>query len=58
MITVIEKLVDKMAKKKHPNISSKFRLETAQFVVVQGYAHKESAEVMGVDLSTIGEWVK
>lgn len=58
MIAAIEILGEKMAKKKRPNFSPEFRLETAQLVVDQGYAHKEAAEAMGVGLSTIGKWVK
>ena len=37
-----------MAKKKGPNFSPEFRLETAQLVVDQGYSHKEAADAMGV----------
>ena len=58
MIAVIHILGDKMAKKKGPNFSSEFRLETAQLVVDQGYSNREAAEAMGVGYSTIGKWVK
>ena len=51
-------LGDKMAKKKGPNFSPEFRLETAQLVVDQGYSHKEAADAMGVGYSTIGKWVR
>lgn len=47
-----------MAKKKGPNFSPEFRLETAQLVVDQGYSHKEAADAMGVGYSTIGKWVR
>ncbi|EPB8479059.1 transposase, partial [Escherichia coli] len=47
-----------MAKKKGPNFSPEFRLETAQLVVDQGYTSKEAAEAMGVGYSTLGKWVK
>lgn len=58
MIAFIAVLGDKMAKKKGPNFSPEFRLETAQLVVDQGYTNKEAAEAMGVGYSTIGKWVK
>lgn len=47
-----------MAKKKGPNFSPEFRLETAQLVVDQGYLQKEAADAMGVGYSTIGKWVR
>lgn len=47
-----------MTKKKGPNFSPEFRLETAQLVVDQGYKNKEAAEAMGVGYSTLGKWVK
>lgn len=47
-----------MAKKKGPNFSPEFRLETAQLVVDQGYSQKEAADAMGVGYSTIGKWVR
>lgn len=47
-----------MTKKKGPNFSPEFRLETAQLVVDQGYTNKEAAEAMGVGYSTLGKWVK
>ena len=46
-----------MTKKKGPNFSPEFRLETAQLVVDQGYTNREAAEVMGVVYSTLGKWV-
>ncbi|WP_376765285.1 IS3 family transposase [Vibrio cholerae] len=46
-----------MAKKKGPNFSPEFRLETAQLVLDQGYSQKEAAQAMGVGYSTIGKWV-
>ena len=58
MIAAIHILGDKMAKKKGPNFSPEFRLETAQLVVDQGYSNREAAEAMGVGYSTIGKWVK
>lgn len=47
-----------MAKKKGPNFSPEFRLETAQLVLDQGYTHKEAADAMGVCYSTLGKWVR
>ena len=47
-----------MAKKKGPNFSPEFRLETAQLVIDQGYSQKEAADAMGVGYSTIGKWVR
>ena len=47
-----------MTKKKGPNFSPEFRLETAQLVVDQGYTNREAAEAMGVGYSTLGKWVK
>lgn len=47
-----------MTKKKGPNFSPEFRLETAQLVVDQVYTNKEAAEAMGVGYSTLGKWVK
>jgi len=44
-----------MAKKKGPNFSPEFRLETAQLVVDQGYSQKDAADAMGVGYSTIGK---
>ncbi|WP_156824233.1 hypothetical protein [Salinimonas chungwhensis] len=41
-----------MAKKKGPNFSSEFRLETALLVVDQGYSQKEAADAMGIGYST------
>ena len=58
MMAAIHILGDKMAKKKGPNFSPEFRLETAQLVVDQGYSNREAAEAMGVGYSTIGKWVK
>lgn len=49
MIAAIGVLGNKIAKKKGPNFSPEFRLETAQLVVDQGYTKKEAAEAMGVD---------
>ena len=47
-----------MTKKKGPNFSAQFRLETAQLVVDNGYTHEEAAKAMGVGYSTISKWVK
>lgn len=47
-----------MTKKNRPNFSPEFRLETTQFVVDQGYSHKEAVDAMGVGYSTLGKWVK
>ena len=47
-----------MTKKKRPNFSAQFRLETAQLVVDNGYTHEEAAKAMGVGYSTISKWVK
>ena len=47
-----------MAKKKGPNFSPEFRLETAQLVHDQGYTNKEAADAMGVGYSTLGKWVR
>ena len=47
-----------MVKKKGPNFSPEFRLETAQLVIDQGYSQKEAADAMGVGYSTIGKWVR
>jgi transposase len=47
-----------MAKKKGPNFSPEFRLETAQLVLDQNYSIKEASEAMGVGYSTIGKWVR
>ncbi|GFZ84659.1 transposase [Pseudohongiella nitratireducens] len=47
-----------MTKKKGPNFSPEFRLETAQLVIDQGYSHQEAADAMGVGYSTIGKWVR
>ncbi len=57
MIATITELGDNMAKKKGPNFSPEFRLETAQLVLDQGYSNREAAEAMGVGYSTIGKWV-
>lgn len=51
-------LGDNMTKKKGPNFSPEFRLETALLVVDQGYTNKEAADAMGVGYSTIGKWVR
>ena len=42
-----------MTKKKRPNYSPEFRLETAQLVVDNGRTHEEAAKAMGVGYSTI-----
>ena len=47
-----------MTKKKRPNYSPEFRLETAQLVVDNGYTHEDAAKAMGVGYSTISKWVK
>lgn len=47
-----------MAKKKGPNFSPEFRLETAQLVLDQGCTNKEAADAMGVGYSTLGKWVR
>ena len=47
-----------MTKKKRPNYSPEFRLETAQLVVDNGYTHEDAAKTMGVGYSTISKWVK
>ena len=47
-----------MTKKKRPNFSAQFRLETAQLVVDNGYTHEGAAKAMGVGYSTISKWVK
>ncbi len=57
MITAIAALGGDMTKKKGPNFSPEFRLETAQLVLDQGYSQKEAAQAMGVGYSTIGKWV-
>jgi len=47
-----------MTKKKRPNFSAEFRLETAQLVVDNDYTHDDAAKAMGVGYSTISKWVK
>ncbi|MFT6903173.1 MAG: transposase [Colwellia sp.] len=47
-----------MTKKKRPNYSPEFRLETAQLIVDNGYTHEDAAKAMGVGYSTISKWVK
>ena len=47
-----------MTKKKRPNFSAEFRLETAQLVVDNVYTHEDAAKSMGVGYSTISKWVK
>jgi len=47
-----------MTKKKRPNFSPEFRLETAQLVVDNGYTHEDAAKAMGVGYSTVSKWVK
>jgi len=47
-----------MTKKKRPNFSAEFRLETAQLVVDNSYTHEDAAKAMGVGYSTISKWVK
>lgn len=47
-----------MAKKKRPNFSPEFRLETAQLVVDNGYTHEDAAKAMGAGYSTVRKWVK
>lgn len=46
MIAPIAAVGDEMAKKKGPNFSPEFRLETAQLVVDQGYSQKEATLTM------------
>ena len=47
-----------MTKKKRPNFSPEFRLETAQLVVDNGYTQEDAAKAMGVGYSTVSKWVK
>jgi len=47
-----------MTKKKRPNFSPEFRLETAQLIVDNGYTHEDAAKAMGVGYSTVSKWVK
>ena len=47
-----------MTKKRGSNFTPEFRLESAQWVLEQGYSIKEEAEAMNVSKSAMHVWVK
>lgn len=47
-----------MTKKRRPNFSPEFKLESAQLVVDQNYTVNDAAEAMGVAKSTMDNWVR
>jgi transposase len=47
-----------MTKKRRPNFSPEFKLESAQLVLDQDYSVKEAAEAMGVAKSSMDNWVR
>ncbi len=46
-----------MIKKKRPNFSPEFQLETTQLVLDNCYTHEDAAKAMGVGYSTISKWI-
>ena len=49
---------DTTTKPKRPNFSPEFRLESAQFVVDQGYKVLEATEAICVGKSSMSRWVR
>ncbi|GIU51575.1 transposase [Shewanella sairae] len=50
-------LGDKMTNKTRATYTAAIKLETAQFVLDQGYTQEEAAKAMGVGKSTVSKWV-
>jgi transposase len=51
-------LGDDMTRKRRPNFSAEFKLESAQLVVDQHYSVREAAEAVNVNASSMDKWVR
>jgi len=49
-------LGDNMTRKKRPNFSPEFNLESAQLVVDQNYSVRQAAEAVNVSASSMDKW--
>ena len=49
-------LGDNMTRKKRPNFSQEFKLESAQLVVDQNYSVRQAAEAVNVSASSMDKW--
>ena len=49
-------LGDNMTRKKRPNFSPEFKLESAQLVVDQNYSVRQAAEAVNVSASSMDKW--
>ena len=47
-----------MIRKRRPNFSPEFKLESAKLVVDQNYSIREAAEAVNVGKSTVDKWVR
>ncbi|MBT4893702.1 MAG: transposase, partial [Gammaproteobacteria bacterium] len=45
-----------MTRKKRPNCSTEFKLESAQLVVDQNYSVRQAAEAVNVSASSMDKW--
>jgi transposase len=49
-------LGDNMTRKRRPNFSPEFKLESAQLVVDQNYSVRQAAEAVNVSASSMDKW--
>ena len=51
-------LGDNMTRKRRPNFSPEFKLESAQLVVDQNYSIRQAADAVNVSASSMEKWAK
>ena len=51
-------LGDNMTRKRRPNFSPEFKLESAQLVVDQNYSVRQAAEAVNVSASSMDKWAR
>jgi transposase len=51
-------LGDNMTRKRRPNFSPEFKLESAQLVVDQNYSVRQAAEAVNVSASSVDKWAR
>ena len=54
----LKQLGDNMTRKRRPNFSPEFKLESAKLFVDQNYSIREAAEAVNVGKSTLDKWVR
>ena len=52
----LKQLGDNMTRKRRPNFSPEFKLESAQLVVDQNYSVRQAAEAVNVSASSMDKW--